>query len=234
MYCGEATLVNTAGDNCRAITLFCRSWGCAHCQPKRQAQLRGMARDGKPTTFITLTVSPATSPSAEVAAKLLADAWRKTVKRIKRTFHYKHVEYFAVFEATKAGRPHLHILARIGFVPQKWLSHVMDEMIKAPIVDIRRVKSAKQAAYYVAKYVGKEPGKFGTCKRYWHTKNWDVSSDEVEVFDGCDPTGWRIVKQPLREVVRLWAGAGILLLAVTPSGAYGHKYKPPPRWDRSP
>ena len=169
MLCSEASLVNHGFAKIRAVTLRCRSWGCELCQPMRRGQLMKLGRDGAPTTFITLTVSKKSGTDPEARARALVDAWRQVVKRAKKEYGYRSIPYMAVFEATKAGEPHLHILARVKWIDQRWLSRQLDQLIGAPICDIRRVKSAKQAAHYVAKYVGKAPGKFGTCKRYWTT-----------------------------------------------------------------
>ncbi len=96
-----------------------------------------------------------------------SDALKILIKRARRKFTKSPIEYLAVFEETKKGEPHLHILMRAPFIPQRWLSETMDELINAPIVDIRKVGAAKNAARYVAKYVGKGPKPFAALKRYW-------------------------------------------------------------------
>lgn len=234
MLCGEASLVNTLGDCCKAITLYCRSWGCEHCRPKRHAQLRELAANGAPDKFITLTLRNDGSIAKDAAARKLADCWRLIVKRAQRKFGIKHIPYLAVYEAHKSGFPHLHILARSKYIPQKWLSEQMIELTGSHRQDIRAVKGKRMVASYISKYVGKAPGKFGKQKRYWHTKDWDILSDEVKVFDGTDPAGWRVVLAPLIEIVRLWPGQGIKPLAVAKGVAFGHKYKRPPKWEAAP
>lgn len=175
MLCSEATLVKLDFDGGTAVTLKCRAWSCPICQPERGRALRGLAFSGKPTTFITLTVNPANFDSPEERARRLADAWRTIVREAKAKYGYKTIPYLCVFEATKAGEPHLHIIARVRWLDQKWLSKRMDALMGAPIVDIRRVWRAKQVASYITKYVGKDPHRFGTCKRYWCTQDWEQS-----------------------------------------------------------
>jgi len=85
--------------------------------------------------------------------------------------------FFAVFEATKKGQPHLHIVLRAPFMPQKWLSAQMLELLKSPILDVRAIDSTTRVAAYIAKYLGKDPHQFGTCKRYWHSKDWNVTPE---------------------------------------------------------
>ena len=177
--------------------MYCRAWSCEICQPRRQAQLVAKAKRGLPDTFITLTVNPARCRTPYERARALADAWRKVVKRIKRKYGYKTLPYLCVFEATKKGEPHLHILARCKWIDQAWLSAQMAELIGAPIVDIRRVTTVDSAARYVAKYVGKQPHKFHSCKRYWSTRDYVVVPREVPE-DGINFDGtWEILDIPL-------------------------------------
>jgi hypothetical protein len=90
--------------------------------------------------------------------------------------------YFAVVEKHKSGRPHLHILLRCDYIPQRWLSRQMQQLAGSPICDIRQIKTTKQAVAYVAKYIGKAPARFGTARSYWYTKNWSLSTaQKVEV-----------------------------------------------------
>jgi hypothetical protein len=204
MLCTEQSLVKTGEGWGVAIPLYCRSWACETCRPRRQQQLMALARSGNPQRFITLTVSRAIAGTAGERAKKLADAWRKVAKRVARTFPGPKMQYLAVFEATKLGSPHLHILQRGPFIPQRWLSAQMAELLKSRIVDIRRVNSASQAARYVAKYIGKEPQRFGTCKRYWHTKNWDQRDKVEEQTSIWGPIKWSISEQSLRSIWQDW------------------------------
>lgn len=173
MYCGEGSIVKEDSDATRVVTLRCRSWNCPECAPRRRRELIALALAGKPTTFITLTCSDDVRGEPYAKARRLADAWRIVVRRAKARYGLKKLEYFAVFEATKKGTPHLHILSTVRWLDQRWLSDQMNEIMASPIVDIRRVDSAGRAVRYVAKYVGKQPHHFGTCKRYWHTQDWN-------------------------------------------------------------
>ncbi|HVT26071.1 MAG TPA: hypothetical protein VHD95_15705 [Rhizomicrobium sp.] len=131
------------------------------------------------------------------------------MKRARRKFTKEPLEYLAIFEATKKGEPHLHILMRAPYIPQKWISQCMDELIEAPIVDIRRVGSAKNAAAYVAKYVGKGPKPFASLKRYWSSKNYQVDNKRPPKSDDPWGRGWRVWKEPLivlRDIFTRWGG----------------------------
>lgn len=150
---------------------------------------------GAPNTFITLTTSTKTGPTPAARAAALVKAWRQFVRKARKHYGYATIPYFAVFEATKLGQPHLHILCRVRWIDQRFISAFMRDEIGAPIVDIRRCTSASAGARYIAKYIGKAPGKFGTCKRYWQTKDYrklNLETPDPPEFAGG---GWH--KEPI-------------------------------------
>lgn len=193
-FCGQWSAQNADEHYARVIPLWCRSWTCNDCAPYRVAALKREAADGDPTTFLTLTVNPAKGESPEQRARDLSNAWKIVVKRARRKFPKMKLEYLAVFEETKKGEPHLHILARAPFIPQRWLSEQMNELISAPIVDIRRVGSKAGVKRYVTKYVGKGPKPFATLKRYWSSTGYLVKTAKRELIDSPWGSGWRIIK----------------------------------------
>lgn len=155
------------------VRLFsCKRWSCDICRPRRHAQLKAIARAGEPQTFITLTIDSKQYPNPDAAAQALVKAWRLTLQRARREKLIDQCEYLAVFESTRKGWPHLHILARTGFIPQQWLSDRLNQYAKSPVVDIRAVTDQQGAATYIAKYVSKNPQAFQGCKRYWKTRHW--------------------------------------------------------------
>lgn len=109
--------------------------------------------------------------------------------------------FIAVFEATKLGWPHLHILMRSRFIPQWWLATEMSELTGAHIVRIERLKSARQGAIYVAKYLGKNPHRFGTTKRYWRSRDYDRSTKPHRAHKPQLDGTWEIITMPLVEWV---------------------------------
>ena len=208
MLCNEASLVNIGVQGFRAVSLRCRSWGCPLCQPDRQRQLVALAASGRPTVFLTLTSNPRIGISPASRARSLASAWPIIVRRARAKWGYKSIPYFCVFEATKRGEPHLHILARVKWIDQRWLSNQMRQLTGAPIVDIRRVRSVKEAASYISKYMGKEPHRFKTCKRYWRTVSWDISDHEPERMEGDWSTGWEVHDIPIDALRGGWEALG--------------------------
>lgn len=167
-----------------------------------------MAVAGEPTTFITLTSNPHSNNLPCDRARALVDGWRTLVKRIKKTFRYDRFEYLVVMEATKRGEPHLHILCRAKFIPQKWLSDQWADIVGAPIVDIRKIRSASMAASYVAKYIGKDPHKFGTLKRYYRSQRWrapPAAKPDAELWRGAET---RVLRSAPHIIVAVWLSAG--------------------------
>jgi len=209
MLCGEASLVNRGLDGVRAVSLRCRSWKCSECRKSRRKQLVALALSGKPTTFITLTVNPAWGSSPYERARALADAWRVVVRLAKTKYKLQALPYLCVFEAQKSGEPHLHILCRVKWISHGWLREQMARLIGAPIVDVQRVRNAKKLAFYVAKYIGKDPHRFHTCKRYWATRDWELTAFEPKPPPGRWHSGWEIVRTPLDQLAEEWRDQGM-------------------------
>lgn len=158
----------------------------------RRRALIKEAKDGSPNRFITLTVNPNWFDSPEQRAAELAKAWRGVVAAFRHRWPAHPADYMCIFEATKRGEPHLHIVWRGPFMPQKWLSQQMLKRMGAPIVDVRRVTKAHRVAEYVTKYISKRAIKFGTCKRYWRSKNYLAKSPrQLRRERNAGSTFWR-------------------------------------------
>lgn len=208
MFCGEASLVNPGRSAFRAVTLKCRSWACGLCRPMRQRQLIDLLVSGQPTTFLTLTVNPALGTSPAGRARALVDAWRALVRLICDEFAVDHIPYACVMEAQQSGEPHLHILCRLKYIPQAWLSDQMQNLIGAPIVDIRSARDVQHLAKYLAKYLGKDPHRFGTGKRYWTTRDWVLGAPDREPDDPIWSGMWHVSKWPLAVLAAAWKSKG--------------------------
>lgn len=201
LLCSELTLVNDHDDFTEVKPLPCNRWSCEYCQPNRKRCLIAQAMAGNPTTFITLTANPAFAGSALQRRHDIARAWRLIVKRAKREFHIKSLPYFAVVEKTKRGEPHLHILARAPYIPQQWLSNCMRELMNSPICDIRKIGDLRKAAFYISKYIGKEPAQFGTTKRYWQSRDYDKPRPDKPEDNPNHRDGWYVSREPVEQHV---------------------------------
>lgn len=208
MFCRDWTLVKTSEMERRARPLTCRSWGCPECAPARRRQLIATAAAGAPNRFLTLTIRPNNHTTPAERLRTLSHAWRVIVLRLRRLYPTKTIDYLAVCEATQLGEPHLHILLRSPFIPQPLLSAWMQELANSPIVDIRVVKSAKQAALYLAKYIAKQPAQFEGSKRYWQSRAYVIGKEEFKANDTLGALKWTIDTRPLYTILTEWAHEG--------------------------
>lgn len=228
-YCGQTTLATQIIGTPRRIAkvLYCRTWSCPDCAPRRRAQLIAQGIGGQPQTFLTLTMR-ADYPGGPIEqAKALNAAWRTLRQAIARRWKLKGIPHLAVIERTKEGVPHLHILARLPYIPQKWISQKMAAYIGSPIIDIRRIDKHRNVASYVAKYIGKEPHQFGTCKRYYRSRDYELREDRK----GKRPPRpwlhhWRLT-QRLSMVRDYWLEAGYVLTLDTATAIIA-EWQPPP------
>ena len=211
--CGGWSLIKHETAGSRAITLWCHAWSCPDCFPHRMAALKKIAAAGNPTTFLTLTINPMRGGSVEERAQDLSNALKILIKRARRKFQKAPIEYFAVFEETKKGEPHLHILMRAPFIPQRWISAVMNELITSPIVDIRKIHGKRQVINYIAKYVAKGPKSFGSMKRYWASRGYDPHESGPDRVADEFGSRWYAVQRPLFMIAEEWKAAGMLVVA---------------------
>jgi len=219
--CREWSLVKTLPDSRHAKPLYCRSWGCDICQPKRKAQLLALAASGSPNRFLTLTVNPATSDSPESRLRALSHAWKVIVKRLRREHGNHAINYLAVVESTKLGEPHLHILLRTPFISQRWLSSAMQELIDAPIVDIRKIRNQREVVRYVAKYITKAPAQFGSAKRYWSTPAYELDKEPRQDRTLNPSVRWQVSRLSLEVILAEWRWAGFMVGRTIDGGAIG-------------
>jgi hypothetical protein len=136
----------------------------------------------------------------------------------------KTLPFLAVFEQHKSGWPHLHLLARTGYLSQKWLSEQMNQLADSPVCYVTLVKGADKIAHYCAKYVGKQPFHFGTAKRYWSSRDYYVVPPSNRRASYAEPDSVTYVRQTMFAWIRGMMRAG---LTVTPL-AGGHYLAYPP------
>jgi len=227
--CREWSLVKNDAEIRKLRPLYCRSWTCDICAPRRRLQLMAACASGDPNRFITITVNPRIGTSPADRLRLLARAWRVAVQRIRRRYPEYAFNYFAIVEATENGEPHLHILVRGTFIPQAWLSAVMGEIIDSPIVDIRKIKNRKQVISYVAKYVTKAPAQFGTSKRYWHSRDYEIDKPQKSETPADAGVPWIVDQRPLMEILKEWTRANYAVRRESDDLLIG--FLSPPRWE---
>ena len=176
------------------MMLYCRAWSCDICMPRRKRRLVNDVADGLPTKLLTLTTRYVEGGDPVAEARRQVDAFAALARLIKRRYPGEEFAFFVVREATKQGWPHMHVALRAPFLPWKWLSETWEALTGSPGVDIRAIYEATNAARYLAKYIGKDPQRFGTTKRYWCSRNWhDVVEPREPGQDDWD-SKWHIVR----------------------------------------
>lgn len=173
-FCNNGTLVKTRGALSTIQPLRCRAWTCQHCGPLRRRRLIAEAIGGSPAIFLTLTLVTRPGDDPARKARELTAALNKLRKRIMRHYRRKRLPWLWVLERHKSGQPHIHVLIRGGFIDWRWLRDQWHDLTGATVIDIRKIADQHRIAGYVAKYLGKEPAKFGTCKRYCKTPDYEL------------------------------------------------------------
>lgn len=194
MYCTELAILGATQNSLHARALKCKRWTCEDCRETNKRRLIGIAIDGEPTTLLTLTTNPRYEANPELAAHALMDAWQRLIRKLKREYGKEHISYLCIWERTARGMPHLHVLLRAPYIPQYRISKEMRAMIDAPIVDIRKVKSARMIANYVAKYVTKDPARFPGHNRFSRAHTWrDTETARRNQWTPPEEIMWEVV-----------------------------------------
>lgn len=177
MFCNSSTIIKQFVTHSTVSPLRCRCWHCENCRPFRLKGLADLAKAGRPTTFMTFTVRAQDDGNQAARARMIKWAWTNMRRLICAHYKITKIPFIAIFEQTERGEPHLHVLARMGFVDQKWLSAQWERMTGAFRVDIRAVRSQRGVARYVAKYISKAPTMWEGTKRYWRSLDWIMDHD---------------------------------------------------------
>ncbi len=208
MFCGDASLVNHGESKIRVMILRCRCWSCDMCLPLRRGGLIRDVVDGEPTKFLTLSTrwTAGGDPVTEAQRQTL---WLAALfRRMRKAWPSKDFAYYVVREGTKRDWPHLHIAMRNIYVSSGWISRTWQEITGSDNIKIKRIYGSKGAAKYLAKYIGKNPMRFGTTKRYWSSKNWLDPRPERKPRDDDWNTKWWIVHVRWMELAELYALRG--------------------------
>jgi hypothetical protein len=178
--CSEVTTVNKNHTGGQAAILTCKRWSCPICHPINRSRVIRNGKRGKPEKFMTLTAKPSLWTSPDECAVGMRDAFAKLIRIMRKQWPGRTIEYMRVFEKTKAGWPHLHVLMRAPWIDQKWLSATWEELTGAFIVDIRAVDNVEKAVFYVTKYIGKELAKFEGVQRWFRSRNWNEPEQDQD------------------------------------------------------
>lgn len=179
--CGSFSLVaDDAAGHTWVIPFRCGSWACPDCGPVKKAKLLRRLQPSPANLFITLTCDPARYDSPSLAFAQLRDAFQCWIKRIRRHVSPSALEYFAVWETTAAGWPHLHVLTRGPFIPPSVVREHWAALTGAYVIDLQTVKNVKNVAPYLAKYLTKELTAPPGFHRYMASANYLLEPDSPD------------------------------------------------------
>ena len=199
--CCRSSLIatNQEGTKTRVIPIFCHKWSCPRCGKKKKGLWRSYALSGEPERLITLTCKPDELFTPRQQVKKMKQAFSRLIQKLRRK--YGLLEYLAVWELTKAGMPHVHVLQRGTFIQKQELSDFWNDLTGAYIVDIKKIKSQDQVANYVMKYLTKAIAEMSTTfsgiRVIQRSKNWILEKHKY-LFDrdhpeAAEPMEWRFV-----------------------------------------
>ena len=152
---GRGYLIGEAEGRKRIIPAPCNKWGCAWCGPRRVKKLKAILGKARCDRFMTLTCSPKCWADPQSAFTAMSRAFSLLMKSIRRRTPGAQTHYILVWEETKAGWPHLHVIIEGPYIPQAWLSSEWFRLTGARVVDIRKVKNSVGIGSYLAKYLTK-------------------------------------------------------------------------------
>lgn len=182
--------------------LWCNTWGCEHCGPRRAWKCAEDMKRGLPFMFLTLTVNPAFGINQEQRARRLKAAWVKWVREVRKEHGQEAVEYYYVFEAQKSGEPHMHIVGRWPRIEKEDISAWFEKEVRAPSTRIEGIKDAHKMCHYLAKYLSKGPTRFGTLKRYGYSRKYFIKAKPKPHEDPRWQGQWNIVDRPFNDLLQ--------------------------------
>lgn len=189
--CKSLSVVGLRADgHMVTMPMYCRRWSCPDCGKHQRRRLKKRLVAGQPTTFLTLTTNPKAHPDPEEAFRQASVAINRLVKVLRRRYGATRIQYALVWEVTKRGYPHAHVLLRAPYLPQKLVSREWQRLSGANIVDIRAVRSQGEAAAYVSKYLTKDPATPYGAKRYRTSRRYSEIAAKGELTTRLEVTEW--------------------------------------------
>lgn len=210
--CGTWCATNTLEDGTHvAVPISCRSWDCVDCAKKNKRRLLRRLHYAKPNLFATLTTSERTATTPEEAFARANAALPILFKRWRRARPGVRLDYFLVWERTKRGWPHIHLLLVGAAVPKRWLSRQWLELTGCYIVDLQPLGSIAHAAGYLTKYLTKDPQVPAGFRRWRRTAGFFNTAAEPPPFRLPTTGQWKIQPGSVRSQALIWFNDGLAI-----------------------
>jgi len=133
-----------------AVPTFCHRWDCPKCGRDRTRKARAQAAAGRPQRMITLTTRPRRDMGLEEGARWIRKRWTALARKIREEFG--PFEYMAFLELHKSNWPHLHILTRGCYIPQRMLSDWWTKLTGSFKVHIQAITQTWKGVQEATKY----------------------------------------------------------------------------------
>jgi hypothetical protein len=225
------TIVHTDHNgNVRLQAGDCGKWSCPIHRPKKRRRLLKRFRHGAPTRWFTLTSNPRLYESPAQARRVMGANIPNLVKRIRRFSKRGLFEYGLVWENTKHGWPHCHVLYRGPYIRKQRLSDWWNDLTGAPIVDIGSLTDTEHAARYVSKYASKGLAEYPGQHSFQFSENFELEKEPRTPWERGE---WRFLGLShwrLTTEAASLARAGYLLAMQSPRIINA---RPPPDVERS-
>lgn len=147
---GVVLYLNSDARSLVAVPTYCHRWDCPTCGKARAGRAQAIAASGKPERMITLTTRPRKGLSLDGAVRWIRGRWTVLLKHLRREF--PRIEYMAFVEMHKSGWPHMHILTRGCYIPQRLLSRWWQDLTGSHRVHIEAYANTWKAIHEATKY----------------------------------------------------------------------------------
>ena len=176
--CSDRTLVNANSAVGEIAALKCKRWSCENCNADNRWRVMQQAKRGAPDLFMTLSHIEGSKLTPDEAARDMKRGLVLLRRMIERRFGIKNIPFIVVFEKTKKGWPHMHLLLRGPYMHWQVLRGMWKQITGAFEVDVRRIPRKEQVLFYITKYLGKDLHAFAGCKRWWKSQNYLSEPDD--------------------------------------------------------
>ena len=220
--CPNGSIVLTHSGNVNVLPARCNRWNCKNCGPRKARRLRARLEQTNPSRLITLTLRPDPSLTPAEMLQKANRAWSILWRRYRRRFGAKARGYAKIVELTKAGTPHLHIIASVPFIHHRQLSAEWRELTGSYIVDIRVVKKSKGISGYLTSYLTKALEVPRGMRKWSAARAYVPPEPERELAEGEIPPDARYERPRALVIIATYLQAGYEMHGdwLFPPGAY--------------
>lgn len=206
--CPKGTIILTQQLCVLPLPARCNRWACPDCGPRNARRLRRRLERTRPQRLITLTLKPNPDLTPRELLAVANRSWSILWRRYRRKFGPRAVGYAKIVELTKAGTPHLHIIADVPFIAQRQLAAEWRALTGSYIVDIRKVRGRNGIAGYLTSYLTKALEVPAGMRKWSAARHW-VPPDQPRLLEeGELPPEARYANQSTAAILAAYVAGG--------------------------